>query len=255
MRKAKYDFEHQLAQEIKLHPRAFYAYARSKTTVKEQVLGVTKEDGEMTSTVEETCEEMNRQFQKVFTNTENIKPPIMSAFKGKKLDQCDTITADDVKTLSLHLKTPSAPGPDGVHPIMLKECAPSLAKPLSIIFQKSLASGHLPKDWKRANITPIFKKGRHTDPSNYRPVSLTSVPCKIMEKLIRKRVMEHLESTNFLSTQQHGFRSKMSCLTQLLEYMFDLENALNEGDCIDALYLDCRKAFDTVPHEHLLAKL
>ena len=75
-----------------------------------------------------------------------------------------------------------------------------------------------------------------------------------MEKIIRKKVVYHLESNNLLSQQQHGFRTNRSCLTQLLEYLFDLENALDDGECVDTVYLDCRKAFDTVPHQHLIAK-
>ena len=89
----------------------------------------------------------------------------------------------------------------------------------------------------------------------YRPVSLTSVPCKVQEKLVNERVVEQLKNNQILSQQQHGFRAKMSCLTQLLEYTFDPENALDEGDCVDAAYLESLKVFDSVPHGHLLCKL
>ena len=124
-----------------------------------------------------------------------------------------------------------------------------------MIFQESLKTGHVPSDWRRANITPIFKKGCRSDPLNYRPISLTSSVCKVMERIMRKHVIHHLEETGFLNKNQHGFRSGMSCLTQLLEYLYELENALDDGDSIDTVYLDCSKAFDTVPHHHLLAKL
>ena len=253
VRDAKYNFEHKLAHDIKSDPRAFFAYARSRTSLKEEVLAVTKEDGSLTTSLEETSDIMNQKFQEVFTNTEGITPPAVTHVTEAKLEICD-IDLDEVAAVK-GLKTPSAPGPDGVHPIMLKECALSLSKPLLYIFKKSMKSGDLPRDWKQANVTPIFKKGKRSDPLNYRPVSLTSVACKTLEKLIRKRVVEHLETNNLLSKYQHGFRSKMSCLTQLLEYFFDLENALDDGESVDALYMDCRKAFDTVPHEHLIVKL
>ena len=68
-------------------------------------------------------------------------------------------------------------------------------------------------------------------------------------------MVDYLESDDLLSQQRHGFRSSRSCLTQLLEYLFDLENAVDDGNCVDTLYLDCRKAFDTVPHQHLVAKV
>ena len=254
VRKAKSEFEHKLACDIKTNPRAFYAYARSKTTIREEVQMVMKPDGQLTETLLETCEEMNAQFQKVFNKTDGITPPTTGCSSRSKLLNCD-IEATKVENLLRQLKTPSAPGPDGVHSIVLRSCAKSLAKPLSIIFKKSLDAGRLPSDWTRANVSPIFKKGTRTQPLNYRPVSLTSVPCKILEKLVKEVIVEHLKDNQILSQQQHGFRAKMSCLTQLLEYTFDLENALDKGDCVDAIYLDCQKAFDSVPHGHLLCKL
>ena len=127
--------------------------------------------------------------------------------------------------------------------------------PITIIFEHSLRAGILPTDWKKGNITPIFKKGSKTDPLNYRPISLTSVVCKILEKLIRCSIMKHLEENHLLSPHQHGFRSNKSCLTQLLEYLHFVEEMTDNGDCVDAVYLDCSKAFDTVPHDLLLLKL
>ena len=176
---------------------------------------------------------------------------MISLPQGEKLVSCD-VGIDNVVSSLLQLKTPSAPGPDGVYPTVLKSCAESLAKPMSIIFQKSFDEGKLPKAWTRANVSPIFKKGSRNEPLNYRPVSLTSVPCKVLETIVKKRIVEHLEQNKLITQHQHGFHLKMSCLTQLLEYTFDLENALDEGDCVDAIYLDCRKAFDSVPHGHLL---
>ena len=154
-----------------------------------------------------------------------------------------------------YLKEGSAPGPDSVQPKVLKECAKQLSLPLFLIFHSSLDQGKTPDDWKQAIVTPIYKSGKKSDPLNYRPISLTSVPCKVMERLIRDKIMDHLESNNLLSKHQHGFRSNRSCLTQLLEYFQEVHEILEDGDPVDAIYLDCRKAFDTVPHKRLLAKL
>ena len=260
IRRAKYAFEHKLAEEVRENPRAFYAYARSRTTLREDLKTVKKCDGTMTSTVRETCEVMNHEYEKIFTNSVQILPA-STVHRTLSLSQVDVslqdleVSVDDVVKVLTDLKTPSAPGPDRVYPRMLKECAEIVCRPLHIIFAGSISSGYLPKDWRRANITPIFKKGCRTDPSNYRPVSLTSVVSKALEKLIRQRLMPFLEETDYFSKNQHGFRSGMSCLTQLLEYLNDVENMIDEGDCVDAIYLDCRKAFDTVPHRHLISKI
>ena len=254
VREAKYLFETKLAKEAKTNPKAFYAYARSKTSIKEQVLSVKNKNGADTKTLEEACEVINEEFEKVFTRTA-VSPPwsVLTDFQGEKLTQVE-ITRDEVEKTLRSLK-PSAPGPDGVHPVVLLHCATSLSTPLTTVFQASLKQGRVPKDWTRANVTPIYKKGSRSDPLNYRPISLTSVACKTLERLIRTRLISHLEESGLLSIHQHGFRSGMSCLTQLLEYLCELENAMDDGDSVDSVYLDCAKAFDSVPHDHLLAKL
>ena len=104
-------------------------------------------------------------------------------------------------------------------------------------------------------MTPIFKKGRKQDPGNYRPVSLTCVLCKVEEKLVRQSVVEHLEQNKLISDEQPGFVGGRSCITHLLDVLDDWTKALEEGYSIDAIYMDFRKAFDSVPHCRLMSKL
>ncbi|TRZ13633.1 hypothetical protein HGM15179_013474 [Zosterops borbonicus] len=104
------------------------------------------------------------------------------------------------------LDTHKSMGPDGIHPRVMRELADELAKPPSIIYNQSWLTGEVPEDWKLANVTPIHKKGGKEDPSNYRPVSLTSVPSKIMEQFILSVIMQHLQYGQDLRPSQHGFR-------------------------------------------------
>jgi len=101
--------------------------------------------------------------------------------------------------------------------------------PLAILFNKSITEGSIPNDWKEANVIAIFKKGRRSDPSNYRPVSLTCVICKVLESLIRDAIVEYMSGYKLYSECQHGFRQKRSCITQLLEVMEDLTSMIDKG--------------------------
>ena len=131
----------------------------------------------------------------------------------------------------------------------------SLAVPLAHLYRRSLDTGLLPQDWTVARVVPIYKKGDRQSPSNYRPISLTAVPCKILESLIRDQMLSHLTEQRLLSEHQHGFRPKRSCSTQLLEVLDAWTRELECGNPVDVVYLDFQKAFDSVPHLRLLSKL
>ena len=124
-----------------------------------------------------------------------------------------------------------------------------------MIYRESLRTGETPEDWRKANVTPIFKKGDRNDPTNYRPISMTSQVCRILESIVRDHMVEHLKENNLLNDGQHGFREGRSCLTNLLTTLEDWTKILDEEDCVDSVYLDFRKAFDLVSHKHLLLKL
>ena len=150
---------------------------------------------------------MNLTFQSVFIRELDTHIPQPShVFQGTTLEDVFFIK-EAVHKIIVNLKESSAPGPDNLHPKVLIECADTLAQPLFEIFRESLDEGILPEVWKVAYVTPIYKKGKKSNPLNYRPISLTSVPCKIMERILRDKIVDHLETNNLLSKHQHGFRS------------------------------------------------
>ena len=166
-----------------------------------------------------------------------------------------TFTVSGIQHLLSTLNSNKASGPDNISPYILKHCAEEISPVLQIIFSQSLDSGVLPTDWLTANVCPIHKKGNRAEPSNYRPISLTSICSKVMEHIIYHTIIEHLNSNNILIENQHGFRSQHSCVTQLIALVEDLLFAMNHQKQIDVILLDFSKAFDSVPHQRLLKKL
>ena len=106
-----------------------------------------------------------------------------------------------------------------------------------------------------ANVSPIFKKGRRKVAANYRPVSLTSISCKIMEAAVRETILTHLKMNNLLSKRQFVFLGGRSTILQLLTFLDKCVDALSRGNVTDVVYIDFQKAFDTVPHKRLMVKL
>jgi len=153
------------------------------------------------------------------------------------------------------LKPSKSPGPDGIHPRVLKELAAEVATPLQMIFQSSISSGTIPQSWKMTNITPIFKKGDKRDPSNYRPVSLTCIVSKILERIIRDNLIDHFRQNHLLSDKQYGFLTGRSTTIQLIRVTEDWTKCLDRCSAVDVVYMDFMKAFDKVPHSHLIQKL
>ena len=147
-------------------------------------------------------------------------------------------------------------GPDKVPPVLLKRCKENLEGILRNIFNKSLESWVVPEEWRCGNIVPIYKKGCKTDPSNYRPISLTCVVCKMLEHIICNRVLKYLEEeTGGIDDGQHGFRKGKSTTTNLLEFYTGVILELEAGRPVDIVFLDFYRAFDRVSHAILIGKL
>ena len=138
---------------------------------------------------------------------------------------------------------------------ILKTAADELAPALALLFQLSMDQGEIPQDWKQALVVPIFKKGDKHQLSNYRPVSLTSITCKLLEHIIHRNIMHHFDQHRVLCDDQHEFRKKRSCETQLLSTIQEIASSTAKAHQVDIILLDFANAFDKVPHTRQPHKL
>ncbi|KAF2347471.1 Reverse transcriptase domain [Trinorchestia longiramus] len=146
-------------------------------------------------------------------------------------------------------------GPDGFAPRKLKETAELISEPLASIFTLSHLTGIVLEDWKQTNVIPLFKKGNKQTPNNYRPISLTAVISKTIERLLKVRITKHLNDQNLITDTKHRFRKKRSCFTNLGDFFGEVNSIYDRTTAVYLMYLDFEEAFDMVLHERLIAKV
>ena len=252
VRSAKRKFESNIAKNGNKRP--FNAYIKSKTKSRDNV-GPLKVGDRYITDNEQMATILNASFSSVFSNENLSDIPQCQYLSGNQLISHIRFTPEKVAKKIRKLKVSSSSGPDGISSRFLTDNIASLALPLSVIFNKSFQSGVVPVDWRTANVTPIFKKGSKGDPGNYRPISLTSIPCKVMESVMRDEIVDFLVTNQLIKSSQHGFMANRSCTTNLLEFLETVTKSYDEGDPMDVIYLDFSKAFDKVPHRRLLHKM
>ncbi|XP_052794650.1 uncharacterized protein LOC128227817 [Mya arenaria] len=233
--------------------KKFWAYIKA---LRKDSCGIAplKDKGKLHNEQIDKANILNQQYQSVFTQENNSNTPTPDGDPYPSMNDIE-VTPEGVLALLKKLNPNKATGPDMIPSRILKELADQCAPYLSTIFNKCLQSGEVPSIWKTANVSAIFKKGERFKASNYRPVSLTCICCKLLEHIVVSNVMKHFDSHDILTDSQHGFRRKRSCETQLVTLVDELISSMSKGKQFDLAVLDFSKACDKVPHRRLLAKL
>ena len=257
IRSSKRMFEQKLATNIKQDSKSFFAYIRSKQRVKDSIGPLKGNNGAVISNNKDMAESLNEYFSTVFTLEDTNALPATEQLleEGKTCLEQLVVTPGMIEAKIKGLKDNKSPGADGISPRLLKEIVDDISVPLAIAFNLSIQDGIVPREWKNANIIPIFKKGSRCKSENYRPVSLTSVICKLLESLLRDHMIDFLTRHSLINQTQHGFLKGRSCLTNLLDFMEHISKWADDGSPVDVIYLNFQKAFDKVPHQRLLIKL
>jgi len=237
-RKAKAHLELKLARDVKTNEKGFFNYISSKRKTRDNVGLLLTEVDVLVMEDAAKAKLLNAFFASVFSA--KAGPQESQALEVReeayREDDLPLVKEDCVRDHLTNLDAHKSMGPDEMHPQVLRELADVIVEPPSIIFERSWRTGEVPEDWRKANVTPIFKKGKKEDSGNYRPVSLTSTPGKVMEQLILKVIIKQGEEKKVIGSYQPA-------------------GWVDEGRAMDVVYLDFSKAFDTVSHNILISKL
>ena len=254
IRRANREYMQDASSNFKENPKKFWSFIKSRGQEASGVATLKNKNGYLKSDKTSKAENLNEQFQSVYTREDTSSITDKGRSPNPSMTNI-TVTCNGIFKLLKNLKSSKATGPDSIPAFILKEAAQELAPILTLIFQRSLDTGIVPEEWRKAWIVPIYKKGDKHLPGNYRPVSLTSITCKVLEHVIHSSIMSHFDQHNILCDNQHGFRKKRPCETQLIVTIQDIAKNLSKGRQVDIILLDFAKAFDKVPHARLLHKL
>ena len=252
----KYNYEKKLTSNLKHNSKGFFSYLRNKRQLKTFIPNLERPDGSLTDSANGRAEVLASAFSSIHVSEPMGPLPDfgVNEIENNIIDDI-VITPEIVREELGKLNCFKSMGPDEVHPKLLKSLSEdsSFVEAIVLLFRKFTDLGTIPKVWKTANVSALFKSGSKKDPLNYRPVSLTCIICKVYEQIIRSNLVEFLDGK--ICNQQHGFSRGKSCLTNLLETMDCIIEILESDAPVDLIYLDFAKAFDRVPHFRLLSKL
>ena len=247
-----------MARTVLHDQRPFWRWLNNARGQQFQILNI-HHGGKVLSTPSEKASVFNHHFTSTFTseNTSNLS--------GLRSDLRESWSKDSVADISIYRDevcellskqdVSKSSGPDEVPTRLLREGTPWLADPISRHFNLSLQQGCLPSDRTSANVAPVYKKGCKHSVSNYRPIRLTCIVIKVLERLVHNHLVQFLTTGNNLSPFQHGFCKGHLCQTQHLETLHEWALSLDRASSTHVIFTDVSKVFDSVPHKRLLLKL
>ena len=204
IRTAKIRYEQNLIGDMRQNPKLYHGHCRRTLKTKQGVTNVIDSDGILTETEQETAVSLNQYYHSVFTRDEGTLAPDFPDRTEERISDV-IFSVDNIEERLQEINPNKATGPDGVEGRLLKECAQEMAPILHDIYRKSLDEGEVPERWKEAEIVPIHKGGSKAVMANFCPVALTSVVCKVFEKIICSAILSFLVTNDLISKQQHGF--------------------------------------------------
>lgn len=234
-------FSHTLSRFMTDQPQKFWRFlARPENpTTEVEIEGTIVKDAQAVSNA------FNRYFQSVFTRACAPSSPVAPVHPFLMPDV--VVTTEGILNLLLQIDVKKSVGPDNISNVFLRRYAEQLCPFLEAIFKASLLTASLPADWLCAKVIPIHKGGSKLSIETFRPISLTSCCCKLLEHVINKAIITYLEDNNLLHPNQHGFRKNLSTVTQLLEITHDFVTTINSQLQTDSIFIDFVKTFDKVP--------
>jgi len=246
-----------LARDVNDNRKSFFKYFNSKRKTMDNVGPLLNEAGVLVTEDAEKAELLNAFFASLFSA--KAGPQESQALEVReeacRKDDPPLVEEDCVRDRFSNLDSHKSMGPDGMHPRVLRELADVIAEPLSTIFERSWRTGEVPEDWRKATVTPIFKKGKKEDPGNYRPVSFISILGNMTEQLVMEVTIKQVEEKKVIRSRQHGFTKGKSCLTNLIAFYDGMSGWVDKGRPVRVVCLNFSKAFDKVSHNILLGKL
>ena len=235
--------------------KQFYVYVNSVLHTPHTTVTLKSDNGNLITDSFAKASMFNNCFYSSFTKDNNTIPIVQNPI----IPTChiSNILFSPMAVLSQvrKLKNSRTITPDGFSAHAIKTLGPSLIYPLSMLFEFLFSHNYVPPSWKLSYLTPVHKKSSRSDCNNYRPIAITSILCRLMERIIHDQITAYLFTNNLLTPSQHGFRTGKSSTTNLLESVTDWIFSIDSRNNIDVLYIDLSKAFDSVVHSKLLFKL